>query len=235
MNKSNPPQNVSELRDRLHTLGVDVSTRTLQRWAEQGLIPRPEPPRGKGRGKGSISMWPEQAICAAAGVWMLRGGLGPHWSRRTMGWMTIEEVRKYAAKVRTHPTVELSIPEDTREDDDPPFEDVIFSVSVNCPPRLAPFIIPYVIATEKARRGWGLDQPAVVTFNWSGSAKAVDRSSAAATRELLGVSVDPAHSGNDELRFLVGGEDVREWMSGDRAIHRNLRKELPRSSGGYGC
>jgi hypothetical protein len=104
-----------------------------------------------------------------------------------MDWKTIKEVQKCAAKVRTHPTVILSIPDDTGDEHDPPTEDVIFSVAVNCRPSLDRFIIPYVITTEKVRRGLTNDQPAVVTFKWSGSAAAVDRSSAASTRELLGV------------------------------------------------
>lgn len=231
MNKSNPPQNVSELHDRLLTLGVNVPTRTLQRWAKQELIPPPEPPRGKGRGKGSISVWHEQAISAATGVWTLRAGSGKNWSRKGLSSDTVKEVMKSAAKVRTHPTVELSIPEDTREDDDPPIEDVTLSVSVNCPPRLKQFIIPYVIATVKVcSRGWGPEQLAVVTFSWSGSVKKVkkdDGSGWDCKRGLLRVSVDSAESGKDQLCFLVGGEDVREWMSADRAMLRSLRKTLP--------
>ena len=140
---------------------------------------------------------------------------------------TIKEVQKFAAKVRTHPTVILSIPDDTRDEHDPRIEDVIFSVAVNCRHSLDRFIIPYVITTEKVRRGLTHDQPAVVTFNWSGSVTAVDRSSAAPKRELLGISVALAQNGNDELRFVVGGEDVREWMQASRATYRTLRKELP--------
>ncbi|MGB9212011.1 MAG: hypothetical protein WCB91_03830, partial [Halobacteriota archaeon] len=182
-------------------------------------------------GKTSISASSEQAISTAAGVWMLRGGSGNHWSRRVMSWKTMKQVQKCTAKVRTHPTVELSIPEDTKEDYDPPLEDVTFSVSVSCPPRLEQFIIPYIITTEKARSGWGVDERAVVTFGWSGSAKKKftkpDRSRWTVTRTLLQVSVDASESDKDELRFFVGGEDVREWMSADRAMLRNLRETLP--------
>ncbi len=38
MYESNLAQNVGELRDQLVALGVDVSARTLQRWARKGLI-----------------------------------------------------------------------------------------------------------------------------------------------------------------------------------------------------
>ncbi len=165
------------------------------------------------------------------GVWTLRQGSGKNWSRRDVSSDTVKAVQKYAAKVRTHPTVELSIPEDTGEDCDPHIEDVTFSVLVDCPPKLEQFISPYVIATLKTcRRGWGPDQPAMVTLSWSGSVKKVkndDGTGWVCKRALLRISVDSVKHGKDSMCFLVGGEDVRKWMSADRAMLRNLRKTLP--------
>jgi len=221
MNESNPPQNVSELRDRLHTLGVDVSTRTLQRWAKQELIPQPDPPRGKGRGKGSISVWSERAICAAAGVWMIRGGLGGHWSRRILSKETAKKVQHVAAEMYTRPMVLLSLPEDTTDEDDPPLETVTFAL--DCPPNVEPFLFPYLIATEKARHSWSLGRAAVVSFEWAESAKGTAKGSHVDTRELIRISVAEAPHGKNELRFLVGGMDVRAYILKSRQIMRDLR------------
>jgi hypothetical protein len=228
-NERDQPLNMNGLRNRLLTLGVCVPKRTLWNWAENELIPSPEKREkrpGLGRGKGRTAwVWPESAIWTAAGVWALRGGSGKNWSRKDLSSDTVKEVQKFAAKVYTHPYVLLSIPYDTRDDHDPPRNDVALSVSVDCSPKIERFIIPYVMATQKARRGWPLNKPALITFRWGNS---VSKSQGGAfERPLDEVSLSEAPHAKDEPRFYINGLDVRERLLQDRAFMRDLRQSSP--------
>jgi hypothetical protein len=219
------PLNIDELRDSLLTLGVNIPERTLWRWAQKGLIPSPEK-RGLGRGKGTtVSVWRDNAVWQAAGIWALRAGFGNNWSRSEMNAETIKTVQQLAAKVYGHPKVLLSIPDNTSDDDDPPVEDVAFSVSADCPPKLEPFIIPYVTAILKAFWSWRLKEPALITFVWRNSATKSE--SGTIERPICKVSLGEAPHAKDELRFIVDGRDVREWLLQDRALMRALRQRNP--------
>ncbi len=134
---------------------------------------------------------------------------------------TIRRVQRFAKEAYTHPIVLLSIPEDTDEDVDPPLEGVTFTLE--SPADVEPFLIPHITAMEKAFHGWNLSRPAIVTFDWSASVRGADRSSSSSTRELFGVSVDVAPRAEDEIRFLVGGTDVRAYMLKSRQTMRDLR------------
>ena len=122
--------------------------------------------------------------------------------------------------MHTHPTVLLSIASDTDEGADPPIEKVRFALE--CPIDVEPFLIPYIIAMQKAFHLWPLWEPALIMFNWSESARKADPKGHTSQRDLW-VSINVAPRNKDELRFLVGGTDVRADMLHSRQIMRDLR------------
>lgn len=220
MPEDTPLQNINELKDRLRKLDICISKSTLWRWVKNGLIPPPKKPGDKSRVKG---VWDREAIIDAAGAYVLRGGSGQGWSHRAINDKTVKEIKQFAEKLYSHPYAVLSVPDGTGDDCDPPFENIIFSAEVNCPPKIAQFITPYIIATQKACRGCPLKKRALVTFRWGESA----RMSAGGVyeRPLYGISLSKAPQ--DELRFMVGGQDVRAWLLQDRALMRELRARDP--------
>lgn len=54
------PVKTVELIDLVGSRGIEVSERSLQRWAAMGLIPRPRKEH-LGRGKGTVNDWPDEA------------------------------------------------------------------------------------------------------------------------------------------------------------------------------
>jgi hypothetical protein len=212
-----PPRNVSELRDHLQALGIEVLERTLMRWADNGLITPPAWPQSRRRRLWSAAPWQERAVWEAAGVWTIRNGSRRHWSRRILSKTTLKKVQRAAAESYEHPTLLLSLPDNTKEEDDPQLDAV--AVALECAPNVAPFLRPYLIAFEKARHGWTRGKAATVSFEWAESAKGAKGEEA--TRELV-VSVTEALHGKDELRFLVGGKDVREHFLEHRQTDREL-------------
>ncbi|MGZ4848377.1 MAG: hypothetical protein ACXVIS_07550 [Halobacteriota archaeon] len=224
-----PPQNVKQLQKRLHDLGVTVSTRTLTRWAKQGLIPPPDPPRGRGRGKGSVSVWPQRAICMAAGVWILRNGSGKNWSRRKMDHETVKNVQRVASEMYKHPTVLLSLPTSTLDEDDPPLSAV--HLMFRCAPKLEPFLFPYLVATEKARRSWSVKRPAVITFEWAYFPRATQRAEETvlpfSSVKFVQTSAVKAPNGPDRIQVLVDGADIRGILLTIRRNARILQATLP--------
>ena len=173
-NKLDQPLNMNELRNRLQMLGVYVPKRTLWNWAEKELILSPER-----RGKTARSWSRQRKNCVGLarersyGTRLAFGRCVPVperiGARREISSETVKEVQKFAAKVYNYPNVVLSIPHNTRDNYDPPLEDVGLSVLVDCPPKLKRFIIPHVTAILKAFWGWWLKEPALITFRWGNS------------------------------------------------------------------
>lgn len=219
---------MQELHDCLRDLGAEIPISTLKRWAYQKdkdrtLISAPKK-RGKGKGKGSVAHWSINALAEAAGIWELRSRAQRRKIPRTA---VIRRVQRFAKEVYTHPTLLLSIPDDTADDFDPPLAEVSFAL--DCPADVEPYLIPYIITMEKARHRWDLREKALVTFRWNKSAKAAGRpGSGASTRALLGVSVTAAPGREEELHFLVDNKDVREHVLESRGQRRKLRAMSPR-------
>lgn len=151
-------------------------------------------------------------------MWTLRGGKK---RKKTPRAITVKKVQHVAAEMYTRPLVLLSLPDNTKDEEEPPLETVTFAL--DCPPNLEPFLFPYLIATEKARHSWSLERAAVVSFEWAESAKGTAKGSHVDTRELIRISVAEAPYGKNELRFLVGGTDVRAYILKSRQIMRDLR------------
>lgn len=61
---------IKELRSKLEALNIDIPQNTLKRWAGEGVIPKPIPPKGAGRGR--AANWPKKAVAEAAAVWAVR-------------------------------------------------------------------------------------------------------------------------------------------------------------------
>jgi hypothetical protein len=228
--KRERPLNTRELLSRLHTLGFNERERTLERklwrWAHEGLIPSPEKRRGLGQGQGSTaSVWPESTVWKAAGVWALRDGSGKKWSRKERGAKIIKLVQKFTKKVWTHPYVALSISDDTRDDYDPPLQDVACSVFIECSTKIESLIILHFLAIVKAFWGWPIKAPALVTFYWGDPVRVSE--SGEFERPLDEISVNEAPDAKDDLRFIVDGRDVRERLLRDRALMRKLRQSSP--------
>jgi len=211
-------QNVSELRNRLFALDVQVSERTLMRWANNGLIAAPEWPEHWRRRLWTAAPWLEDTIWQAAGVWILREGSSGSWSRRVLSKVTVKKVQEVATGMYTHPTVLLSLPDNIKEEDDPALDAV--ALVLECAPNMEPYLIPYLVAVEKARHNWPLKKEATVSFEWAESAKGAKGKEA--TRKLNRVSVTEPLHGKDELRFFVGEKDVREHFLERRQIDREL-------------
>lgn len=55
----------------LSDAGINITIRTLQRYAEDGLIDKPRV-KSAGRGRGMVSEWPEDALAQFFASWMLR-------------------------------------------------------------------------------------------------------------------------------------------------------------------
>ena len=58
---------------KLEKMGVEITHRTLQRYAEEGLIPKPDT-KAAGRGKGKITEYPEETPFQAYASWLLLKG-----------------------------------------------------------------------------------------------------------------------------------------------------------------
>ncbi|MFZ0011708.1 MAG: hypothetical protein WAL97_07390 [Halobacteriota archaeon] len=211
-------QNISELRNRLIALDVEVSERSLMRWADKKLIAAPALPEHKRRRLWTAAPWLKDAIWQAAGVWILRDGSSGNWSRRILNEVTVKKVQQVATEMYAHPTVLLSLPDDTKEEDDPPLDAVDFALE--CAPNVGPYLIPYLVAVEKARHDWPLKKEATVSFEWAESAKGAKGEEV--TRKLNRVSVTEPLHGKAKLRFFVGEKDVREHFLERRQIHREL-------------
>jgi|GEM_PF-1525690 len=221
-------RNVREVQAYLKDyLGFELPEGTLRRWAAEGVISAPQR-RSMGRG-GSFSHWGGDVPAEAAGVYVLRGG---EKRRKTPRATVIKKIQEVAFGIYTHPFVVLSLADDTPDEEDPHLEAVTFELE--CPPYAEPFLLPYLIATEKARHRWPLERPAIVLFEWAESARgrctAEEREEMpktaerfASSRELLRVSVADSPHRKDELRFLVGGKDVRETLLESRRVHRASR------------
>lgn len=227
-----PPRNVNELQEQLTELGVTVSIRTLERWAEQGLIPRPTR-HGLGKGKGSSSERDERALCRTAGVWILRNGSEKNWSRKTIDEKTVKQVQCAASKIYKKPAIRLSLPFNTKDEDDPPLDAV--DLTFMCAPTLERFLKPYLRATEKVRHGYHVkDAPATITFEWA------DLSKQGQTKrrlpftsqirwdvEFVKTTIAKAPDRKDELRVLVDGKDVRKYLLAMRREDRIIRLAHP--------
>lgn len=48
--------NIHEVQEKLKEMGIEVTVRTIQRYAKEGLIPKPKR-KAAGRGKGKISKY----------------------------------------------------------------------------------------------------------------------------------------------------------------------------------
>ncbi|MGZ4864525.1 MAG: hypothetical protein ACXV5H_04790 [Halobacteriota archaeon] len=203
-----PLQSLNELQKRLTDIHVDIPKNTLRRWVKSELISLSNP----------------RCLEGAVGVWALHKGSGDDWSRKVMTDYTVKDVRKFAKKMYTHPNVLLSIPDDTKDDCDPPIEDISFLPRVDCPAKIEPFIIPYVIATLKASRGRFLDEPALIVFQWG---KLRLYPNGIYKRFLYGISVQEAPHAKNELRFIIDGQDVRESLLESRAAMRVARASDP--------
>lgn len=62
-----------EVLEKLSSLGISISERTLQRYAKQGLIPKPET-KSAGRGKGKITDYPEDTTAEAYATFRMMHG-----------------------------------------------------------------------------------------------------------------------------------------------------------------
>ncbi len=61
---------MSDLREKLRILGIEVSAGLLRQWASKGLIPGPQlVPHASGRGQ--TGEWPPEAVEQAAAAWRL--------------------------------------------------------------------------------------------------------------------------------------------------------------------
>jgi hypothetical protein len=234
-------RSVHELQRRLHELGVDLSVKPdwsvnesasikkLKRWAyQENLISRPLR-QGLGRGRGTISLWPIDALAEAAGIWALRGR---EKRRKTPRIATVKKVQQFAKEVHVRPRVQLKIRDDIPEKEDPPLEQV--ELAFNYPPLPGDvdhsFLKRYLIAAEKVRYGWHVKRPATITFEWAdprplqwrGPESALPFSSV----EFVQTTVAEASNG-DSLRVCVNGKDVRGVLLTLRRDARTLRSAHP--------
>jgi hypothetical protein len=63
---------ITELKKRLHNVGVDVSEKTLRRWGTQGIIKDHKKPKGAWTGRGHEEKWHEKSFEEAAAFWAVR-------------------------------------------------------------------------------------------------------------------------------------------------------------------
>ena len=86
----------------LNKMGVEISHRTLQRYAEDGLIPKPET-KAAGRGKGKITDYPDETPGEAFASWLLMKG---NLRRRKE---EVKMIREAALGLREYPNDPLSL------------------------------------------------------------------------------------------------------------------------------
>ena len=145
---------------------------------------------------------------------------------------TVKRVRRAASKIYKKPAILLSLPFNTKDEDDPPLDAV--NLTFMCAPPLEPFLRSYLLATEKVRHGYYVDTPVVITFEWA------DQSKGKQTRrrfpftnkirwdvEFVKTTIAEAPDRKNEFRVLVDGEDVRKYLLAMRREDRIVQLRHP--------
>jgi hypothetical protein len=145
--------NIEEFTARLRKLGLDIPAGTLRRWAAEGLISPPQRTQNP-HGRGRLSNWPEATLEEAAACWAVRH-FNTRWATPTTD--AIRQTRQLAEKIRETPFDVLKAeikPDGSRG---------MFFFSYE----MHPLVVLWVTAVEKARQGWAIQKPALVTFDWT--------------------------------------------------------------------
>jgi len=175
--------NISELLERLKSVGVDISERTLRQWAYDDLITRPDPPlpkepksRGRpsfkkqekereiGRGSGQgFKEWSEQSFEDAIAVWMIRHPSSGLENGETISNDSIKSIRHEAKDLHemlinyvddAHHYFFMHTETDKYAFDNDRLKDV------------DPSIVSWITVVEKLRHGILLDIPVRAVFEW---------------------------------------------------------------------
>lgn len=152
---------------------------------------------------------------------------------------TVKRVRRAASKIYKKPVILLSLPFNTKDEDNPPLDAV--NLTFMCAPPLERFLRPYLLATEKVRHGYRVDTPAIITFEWADRPELkkevvlrrkkgdlrIESSMPFSSVGYARTTVEDAPDGEDMLRVLVDGEDVRWFLLSHRRWIQDIRSEYP--------